>query len=73
MDGPKWYYLKRNKLEKDKYHMISLTCGILKTKANKHEMKTESYIQRTGGCQKAGVGREREADIEDKKYKPPVI
>ena len=53
--------------------MISLTCGILKTKANKHEMKTESYIQRTGGCQKAGVGREREADVEDKKYKPPVI
>ena len=34
-------------------------------------MKTESYIQKTGGCQKAGVGREREADVEDKKYKPP--
>ena len=35
-------------------------------------MKTESYIERTGGFQKAGVGREGEADVEDKRYKPPV-
>ena len=28
MDGAREYYTKQNKSEKDKYHMISLTCGI---------------------------------------------
>ena len=32
-----------NKKEKDKYHMISLLCGIQKTKQmNKHKTETES-------------------------------
>ena len=28
MDGTRVYYAMRNKSEKDKYHMISLICGI---------------------------------------------
>ena len=28
MDGPRDYHTKRNKSEKDKYHMILLICGI---------------------------------------------
>ena len=28
MDGARMYYAKLNKWEKDKYHMISLICGI---------------------------------------------
>ena len=28
MDGPRDYHIKWSKSEKDKYHMISLTCGI---------------------------------------------
>ena len=31
MDGPKGYHTKLHKLEKDKYHVISLICGIYKT------------------------------------------
>ena len=27
MDGPRGYHTKWNKLEKDKYHIISLICG----------------------------------------------
>ena len=30
MDGPRDYNTKWSKSEKDKYHMISVTCGILK-------------------------------------------
>ena len=29
MDGPKDYQTKWSKSDKDKYHMISLTCGLL--------------------------------------------
>ena len=32
MDGPREYYAKQNKSEKDKYCMISVICGIWKTK-----------------------------------------
>ena len=32
VDGTRGYYVKWNKSEKDKYHMISLTCGIQETK-----------------------------------------
>ena len=32
MDGPKDYHTKWSKSEKDKFHMISLICGILKKK-----------------------------------------
>ena len=28
VDGPRDYYTRWSKSEKDKYHMISLTCGI---------------------------------------------
>ena len=28
MDGPRDYHTKWSKSDKDKYHMISLTCGI---------------------------------------------
>ena len=28
MDGPRDYHRKQSEPEKDKYHMISLTCGI---------------------------------------------
>ena len=28
MDGPKDYHAKQSQTEKDKYHMISLICGI---------------------------------------------
>ena len=34
MDGLRDYHTKRSKSDKDKYHMISLTCGILKNDAN---------------------------------------
>ena len=30
MDGPRDYHTKWSKSEKDKYHMLSLTCGIFK-------------------------------------------
>ena len=45
--GPRKYYTKWNKLDKDKY-MISLICGIEKPKQmNKHhKIETDSWIQR---------------------------
>ena len=37
IDEPRGYYAKWNKSDKDKYCIISLTCGIWKTKQmNKH-------------------------------------
>ena len=30
MDGPRDYYTKWSQIEKDKYHMISLICGLFK-------------------------------------------
>ena len=32
MNGTRMHYAKRNKSEKDKYNMISVICGIYKTK-----------------------------------------
>ena len=32
IDGPRRYYGKWSKSEKDKCHMIALTCGVSKTK-----------------------------------------
>ena len=45
--------------EKDKYHMISLTCGNLKYGINESIYRTEtsSQTEQTSGCQ-WGVGRE---------------
>ena len=38
VDGAREYFAKWNKLEKDKYHMISLMCSI-RNKANDHRGK----------------------------------
>ena len=42
--------------EKEKYHMVSLTCGLYKTKQNKPNKN--SFIERDqrDGYQKGGVG-----------------
>ena len=37
--------------EKDKYHMISLTCGILK--------KKQIYREEIGGCLRQGLGMDK--------------
>ena len=46
MDGPRDYHTKSSKTEKDKYHMISLICGI-KKKSDTNELiyKTETDSQ----------------------------
>ena len=41
MDGPRDYHTKWSKSGKDKYHMISLICGILKNDTNELIYKTE--------------------------------
>ena len=40
MDGPRDYHIKRGKLE-DRYYMIPLICGILKSGTNKLIYKTK--------------------------------
>ena len=40
-DGPRDYDAKWSQAEKDKYHMILLTCGILKNDTNELIYKTE--------------------------------
>ena len=54
MDGPRDYPTKWSKSDRDKYHMISLICGILKKNGtNENKMvqiniyKTDSQIQKT--------------------------
>ena len=43
-------------MEKDKYHMISLTCGIQKqTNEQTKRKQTHKYKEQTGGCQR-GMG-----------------
>ena len=42
MDGPRDYHTKWSKSDKDKYDMISLTCGILKNVKNKLIYKTKT-------------------------------
>ena len=41
MDGPRDDHTKWSQTEEDKYHMISLICGILKNDTNKLIYKTE--------------------------------
>ena len=41
MDGLRGYHTKWSKSDKDKYHMISLICGILKNDTNELIYKTE--------------------------------
>ena len=45
IDGARDYHTKWGKSEKDKYHMISLTCGILKNDTNELIYKTETGSQ----------------------------
>ena len=41
MDGPTHYHAKWSQTEKDKYHMVSLICGIFKNDTNECISKTE--------------------------------
>ena len=62
IDGPRGYYAKWNTSDKDKYCMISLICGILKTKQINITKQKQSYRYReqTRGCQSGGEqGEER--------------
>ena len=43
--GPRDYHTKLSNSEKDKYHMISLICGILKNDTNELIYKTEIELQ----------------------------
>ena len=54
MDWPWGHYAKWNKSEKDKYHMISLICGILK---QTQRPRAHGYTEWVGGCQKGWVGK----------------
>ena len=45
-NGPKDYHTQRRQSEEDKYHMVSLICGILKADANELVYKTETDSQR---------------------------
>ena len=56
-----------NQMQKDKYHMISLMCGILKQGTNEHIYKTdvESQVQKTNlGYQGRGEGVDWEFRID---------
>ena len=50
MDGARKYYAKQNNsIERDKYHMISLLCGISDTKQmskGKKEKERERHIKK---------------------------
>ena len=49
VDGARVYYAKGNKSEKDKYHMISLICGV---------NKTDEHRERGGGDRERGKAQE---------------
>ena len=54
MDGPRDYHTKRSKSERDKYHMILLTCGIQNMTQKNISMKqnqTHRHREQTCGCQ----------------------
>ena len=59
--------------EKDKYHVISLMCGISKTKqANIKQKQSYRYREQTSDCQREwGKGEERNRQ-ERLRYKLPV-
>ena len=77
MDGLWEHYAEGNKLEKGKYHTISLTCGILKTKWIKAKQQQQKQPQRyrdhVSDCQRQGVGDSVKWVRVIKRYKPPVI
>ena len=49
IDGPRTYYVKWNKSEKDKCHVISPISGIKKKKEQTHK-----YGKQIDGCQSGG-------------------
>ena len=54
MDGPRDYHTKRSKSERDKYHMILLTCGIQNMTQKNISMtqnQTHRHREQTCGCQ----------------------
>ena len=52
--------------EKDKYHMISLICGILKRKqTEQNKTQTHRYREQIDGCQRAGWWRMSKIGKED--------
>ena len=61
MDGPRRYHIlsEISQKEKDKYFMISLVCGLLKTKQMSLTKQNQShkYREQTGGCQRRGWWR----------------
>ena len=68
--GPRDYHTKLSNSEKDKYHMISLICGILKNDTNELIYKTEIELQMQktnlwlpGGRVGGGINREIGIDI----------
>ena len=53
MDGPRNYHTKGSQTEKDKYHTISLICGIYNVTQiaeKKHRLRKQTY-----GCQRGQV------------------
>ena len=59
MSGPRDYQTKWIKTDKDKYHMITLICGILKNNTNELICKTDPPTQQIYGYQR-GKGRGRD-------------
>ena len=79
MDGPRGYYAKCNKsdrqrqISKDKYCIISLICEIKKNKQTNEtkQKQTHGYREQNGGCRGGHeVGAKQVKGI--KRYKPPV-
>ena len=67
-DRPRRHYAKWNKSEKDKHHMISLTCGIQKHNKLTNIIKLKQmhkYKEQTDDCQRGGIwGKEGKIDKE---------
>ena len=55
MDELRGYCARWNKLEKDKYHMISLICGIYKNKKTNKKEQAHRYREQIGGYQVGGT------------------
>ena len=60
MDGPRGYYDKYNKSEKDKYHIISFMCGILKTNKQIKQNKNRVIDIENKKVIAQGEGKERD-------------
>ena len=58
MDGPRGYYVKSNKTEKDKYCMIHLHVESRNKANNQNKTETDSWMQRTNWWLPNGRQRE---------------